>query len=44
MWTNVTNSFTVAFSDEVQIKMVYEYDLTTHLKYVAALSWDNWDS
>jgi len=22
MWTNVNNSFTVAFSDEVQIKMV----------------------
>jgi len=33
MWTNVNNSFTVALSDEVQIKMVP--DLPTHLKYVA---------
>jgi len=41
MWTNVNNSFTVAFSDEVQIKMVYILDLPTHLKYVAALPWEN---
>jgi len=39
VWTNVNNSFTVTFSDEVHIKMVQ--DLTTHLKCVAALPWEN---
>jgi len=39
MWTSVNNSFTVTFSDEVQIKVVK--DLPTQLKYVAALPWEN---
>jgi len=35
MWTNFNNSFTVAFLDKLQKKMIL--DLPHHLKYVDAL-------
>jgi len=40
MWTDFNNSFTVAYSDELQKKI--EQDLTPHLKSVATLPCKIW--